>query len=345
MPLRPTLRDIAIRAGFGKTTVSLALRNDPRIPEETRKKVQQVADELGYRPDPVLSQIASHRWRGVAPKGSTLAFVTTNHPGLRRVLDGAAISGARAQAQAMGYGLEHFRFEDYSDAAHLARVISNRGIRGVIVGQVMREDLCRDFPWRDFAVIACNTGFHRPPVNLVMIDHAHAVVQAWRTAEARGYKRIGVALFDEGSAIDEFDKTAAALYCQQPHADSRRIPVLHFKVGDAEAVDTWVREHRPDVVLGFNESVYWTLKERRYRVPTEIAFAALMVDPEDPESEVIAGMDYRPGVLGAAAVEHLDIALRANRVGSPERLSVLMVESKWKEGDTLPAKVPARPIK
>jgi LacI family transcriptional regulator len=345
MPLRPTLRDIATRAGFGKTTVSLALRCDPRIPDATRRKVQQVADELGYRPDPVLAQIASHRWRGVAPKGSTLAFVTTNHPGLRRVLDGPAIQGARAQAQAMGYGLEHFRFEDYSDAAHLARVIANRGIRGVIIGQVMREELCREFPWQQFTVIACNTGFHRPPVNLVMVDHAHAVVQAWRTAEARGYKRIGVALFDEGSAIDEFDKTAAALYCQQPHADSRRIPVLHFKVGDKAAVDTWVREHRPDVVLGFNESVYWTLQQCQYQVPREIAFAALMVELDNPDVKAIAGMDYRPDLLGAAAVESLDIALRANRLGPAERQSVLMVESKWKEGETLPVKVVSRAIK
>ncbi|MDX2187335.1 MAG: LacI family DNA-binding transcriptional regulator [Opitutaceae bacterium] len=345
MPARPTLRDIAARVGCAKATVCLALKDDPRLTATTRRKVQLVAKELGYRPDPVLSQIAMQRWRGTAPRGSVMAFVTTNHPLLRQPLDHAAIGGARARAFEMGYLVEHFCFEEYRESHRLARVLRNRGIRGVILGQVMQAGVLQGFPWEDFVVVACNNGFYRPPVNLITYDHARAMVDAWRTAEDRGYKRIGVAIFDESMAIDEFDRTSAALYCQQHYTRRRKIPRLHFKPGDARAIATWARTHRPDVILGFNESVYGHLREKGFRVPEELGFAALMVDTSNPNSQSISGIEYDPAVLGAFAVEHLDGRLRSNRVGLPERLQVVHVRSRWHEGTSLPTKPGAgRPL-
>ena len=52
---RITLKDIARRTGLSVMGVSMALRNHPRIGEETRKRVRAVADEMGYRRDPMLS--------------------------------------------------------------------------------------------------------------------------------------------------------------------------------------------------------------------------------------------------------------------------------------------------
>ncbi len=43
-----TLKDIAAKANVAVSTVSYALNNDPRIPEETRYHVLQAAQELGY---------------------------------------------------------------------------------------------------------------------------------------------------------------------------------------------------------------------------------------------------------------------------------------------------------
>jgi LacI family transcriptional regulator len=38
-------------------TVSLALRNDPRISPATKRKVFAAARRLGYRPDPHLAEL------------------------------------------------------------------------------------------------------------------------------------------------------------------------------------------------------------------------------------------------------------------------------------------------
>ena len=44
-----TMKDVARRAGVDVSTVSLALNNDPRIRQETRERISQIAQELGYR--------------------------------------------------------------------------------------------------------------------------------------------------------------------------------------------------------------------------------------------------------------------------------------------------------
>src|SRR5690606_18100520 len=58
-PRRVTLSDIAKQAEVHVTTVSLALRNHPRLPERTRKRIQKIAEELGYQPDPVLQALVA----------------------------------------------------------------------------------------------------------------------------------------------------------------------------------------------------------------------------------------------------------------------------------------------
>jgi DNA-binding LacI/PurR family transcriptional regulator len=45
---RPTIRDVAERAGVSKSLVSLVVRNSPRVSEERRQRVLEVMEEMGY---------------------------------------------------------------------------------------------------------------------------------------------------------------------------------------------------------------------------------------------------------------------------------------------------------
>ncbi|TDN91539.1 LacI family DNA-binding transcriptional regulator [Microbacterium sp. BK668] len=60
-PRRPTINDVAERAGVSKMAVSFALNNRPGVSEETRRRVLDVADELGWRPSSVARSLSERR--------------------------------------------------------------------------------------------------------------------------------------------------------------------------------------------------------------------------------------------------------------------------------------------
>lgn len=62
---RPTIRDVAARAGVSKTLVSLALQNAPRVAPATRQVILEAAEELGYRRNAAARALGAHRTRTV----------------------------------------------------------------------------------------------------------------------------------------------------------------------------------------------------------------------------------------------------------------------------------------
>lgn len=60
-PKRVTISHIADEAGVHRSTVSLALRGDPRIPEETRGRIQSIAAALGYLPNLMARALSKQR--------------------------------------------------------------------------------------------------------------------------------------------------------------------------------------------------------------------------------------------------------------------------------------------
>ncbi|GIE98724.1 LacI family DNA-binding transcriptional regulator [Paractinoplanes rishiriensis] len=60
---RPTLADVAARAGVSKSLVSLVMRGEPGAGTDTRRRVREAADELGYQPDSRARLLRSGRSR------------------------------------------------------------------------------------------------------------------------------------------------------------------------------------------------------------------------------------------------------------------------------------------
>jgi DNA-binding LacI/PurR family transcriptional regulator len=60
---RPTLQDVADRAGVSRALVSIVFRNAPGASEATRARIRAVAAELGYRPDVNARLLARRRSR------------------------------------------------------------------------------------------------------------------------------------------------------------------------------------------------------------------------------------------------------------------------------------------
>ena len=63
---RVTLKDISAACGYSVNTVSLALRDDPKLPEATRGKIKEVASSLGYIPNSSASRLRSGKTNRIA---------------------------------------------------------------------------------------------------------------------------------------------------------------------------------------------------------------------------------------------------------------------------------------
>ena len=89
---RPTLQDVAERAGVSRALVSIVMREVPGASAATRVRVRQAADEIGYRPDPRARMLRSQRTK-------LLGVVFT--PG--QEFHAGLIDGVYCAAEARGY--------------------------------------------------------------------------------------------------------------------------------------------------------------------------------------------------------------------------------------------------
>jgi LacI family transcriptional regulator len=88
--VRPTLRTIADLTGFAVTTVSRALSNAPQISAETRRRVHEVAAEIGYLPDRAAQRLKTGRTNVIGvlldPHEEILGYGTSLMLGLAKAL-------------------------------------------------------------------------------------------------------------------------------------------------------------------------------------------------------------------------------------------------------------------
>jgi DNA-binding LacI/PurR family transcriptional regulator len=116
---RVTIADVAEAAGVSKTAVSFAFNNPDRLAAATTARILEVADALGYRPDPVARMLTQRRTGtiGVVTPQALASMFSNPYFGMFS-------AGVAAVAEAAGYGL-HFispRHGSLSDAIARATV-------------------------------------------------------------------------------------------------------------------------------------------------------------------------------------------------------------------------------
>ena len=80
---RPTLHDVAARAGVSKSLASLALQGSPKVAPASRDAILAAADELGYRPNRTASSLVRQRTHTIG-----VHILDLHNPVFAEILDG-----------------------------------------------------------------------------------------------------------------------------------------------------------------------------------------------------------------------------------------------------------------
>lgn len=334
---RITQRDIAARFGCDRSTVSLALRGHRSIPASVRQQICELAEQMGYRPDPALALLARNRFL-TRPRASAsaLAFLVHSGSACHRTHQLSLWEPVRRRAEESGYQIQRFDLAGYRSGDAVTRALRERGIQGVIIPRMPpgTEPYFAGPGWRWFAVACCSLGWVRPPFHVVAPDVFDSMRRLWVEAVSRGYRRVGGAVFRHRPAsADDHARHGAALAEQQALIPAgERLPILCSGPDDRDAFLRWVKLHQPDAIVSFLSRGYEWLTQAGYRVPEDVAFACFGVWPHEP----FTGFATPHEETGRATVNFLVEQLHANQHGIPIVRQTVRHERRWVEGRTLP---------
>ena len=125
---RPTLEQVALRAGVSRATVSRVVNGSPKVAEHIREAVQRAVDELGYVPNQSARSLVTQRTDSVAlvlPETPTRVFSDDQFfPGIiRGVSQELDAAGKQVVLMMAGSPASHQRIERYALARHVDGVI------------------------------------------------------------------------------------------------------------------------------------------------------------------------------------------------------------------------------
>jgi DNA-binding LacI/PurR family transcriptional regulator len=122
--VRSTIKEVASVAGVSTQTVSRVINDRPDVSPETRKRIQNVINKLGYRPSALARSLISQR-------SHTLGVVTA---GLKYFGPSRILSGIASAAEEAGYSLllKELPSFDTEDIAPIFQGLLSRHVDGII---------------------------------------------------------------------------------------------------------------------------------------------------------------------------------------------------------------------
>ncbi len=329
------MRHVALAAGVAVSTVSKALRNDPSIPEQRCRAIQAVAGRLGYRPNPLvatlMSQMHHHRrrsdphniaWIDLWPAGKASLVAMSAEP---------ILSGARARAQELGYGIEVYPAgKDGMSPERLHRTLTARGQWGLIIPPVPESAMKFPLDLRGLTGVTIGTSLHEPVMHRVSPNHFQGCGLAFERLRAKGFRRIGLVLTPAMNERVEGKWLGAFLTCQRSLPKGEHVSPLLADRADQQAIARWLRRETPDALLAA-ETFSWTGADRKLGKSSARPFVAWLMHRPPASLRGFGGLDLRSEQLGRVAVEMVVAQIHRNERGSPAIPHTVLIDAVWVE--------------
>jgi LacI family transcriptional regulator len=174
---RPTIRDVAERAGVSIATVSRVLNDRADVSVATRERVREVARSVGYSADPAARALATQRTRLVG----VVVGDNAGHRDLSLVFFGKVLA-------AISRRLAHAEYEALLQATDGG--VQHRFDAAILIGLDGDDPLVAELSRRDVPLVGVDVRISGGRTAFVGSDHADGVRLALAHLYALGHRRI-----------------------------------------------------------------------------------------------------------------------------------------------------------
>ena len=338
-----TIATLANELGLGKATVSLALRDDPRIRKETRIRVQRLAAQRGYQANPVVAHVMSQlRSARVSDYRATLGLANLgarmedleNNTTFRSIA-----TGFRARATSLGYAVDDFWMGDpiYRQPGKLKSVLNARKIDGVALLAIREKDRLPDAILEilpDCVTVGLGVRMVLPLIHCCSNNQYGTSLNAVRHVRESGKKRIGLVVAGEIDRLLNGKLSMGFRFGleeagEKPEVAASRIWLFHSH--DMEGFLRWYESFQPDALLTTHKEIAdWLRREPAGGKQTALAHLDV-----DPSMSGWGGMNQRNELVGAFGVDLLTAHMSRGEKGIPPSAKTMLLESQWVEGRSL----------
>lgn len=313
MRKRPTIKDVAQKAGVSTATVSFVLNNRPGqvISTKVKERVMRAAEQLEYHPSASASGLARQRSNNVAVLFYQSAHLISNLF-YSFVIQGAIREATRREFNLMFSYVEH----DYRGSGDLPKVIREHNTEGVLIVQRISPEMVADMQARDVPVVAVDCYPVAAGVGSLQMDNRHGGELLAEHLLDLGHERIALLTGKAGrpsvdDRVDGFLEAAAArgLVLNRQKVIQR---TAHFSFGEGHRVGLTLLKgrHRPTAVFCVNDEmaagVLRAARELGLRVPGDLSVVGFdditLSNYVDPALTTIGGDKER---LGSRAMARL----------------------------------------
>ncbi len=303
-----TIYDIARLLNISAATVSRGLKDDPVINKSTRKKIQDLAKELGYRSNTFASNLRKK-------KTNTIGVIV---PRLSSYFMAHVIAGMEHIATNEGYDLVISQsLETLKKEIANAETMFNNRVDGLLVSlscETENLDHFEPFIRKGIPLIFFDRIKEHSRCMGIIIDNYKSAYEATKHLLDNGYRRImhitGNLTCTVYAERWKGYKQALNDYKITPDLKMLVIKDLSEEAGMAAAAYILKLKQRPDAVFCANDAcaIYCmrTLKQAGIKIPEEIAFVGFNNDPMSKVVEPnLTTVNYPGYAMGEAAATQL----------------------------------------
>ncbi len=336
------MADIAAELGLSVSTISLAIRQNPRIPEETRNRVVATAQRLGYKANPVLSELMSElrRHRGIDYQ-RTIALLNT-HPTCPSLAAHPAYAAIRQNcgnhAAQHGYVIDEFWiFSPDINPVRLATILHNRNIHGaLIIGPQFPEAIRENYAsiWRDLTCVGIGLPCADIPFSNTRIDHHTLILDAINNLRAAGYLRPALVFSAEADRLVEGRVSAGYAHALLQLPPTSRLPIYsQYNASQPISNDLlrWLDHYQPDAVISIYPDLLSQITTHGWACPERIGFVLL---DRIAGHEHLTHLDQRHDLQCEAAFDLLVGHLTRHQHAPADSTRLILNRPRWVQGAT-----------